>query len=486
MKKILNLLSLVAVLVLGSCSDDLPKASWDLCQVDNFNATAQNEGALLEWVRMDGSNPTGFVINWTPESSEYESGSVQVDGNVNTYTVEGLVNKVTYTFTIQAIYGDKRSGSLTAKARPVSDKEPYKLWSADMPNSGMVKTSNAVFSMDGNTIYLPSAGSTGDVTAFDALSGTVKWTASIPKTTYGGGVAVGADGTLYQGARNATLYAINSDGSQKWTYATGASNKNLDCFPAVTSDGKIVYILDGDNVLHSINASTGAKNWTVKLTGTKNKAGAVAIDKNGTVYAGTRSTIYAFSAEGTQLWKVAGTVTEIGSFAIDDQTLYAAQIGGAGLLALNTEDGSTKWSFEANGDAYAPIVDKKGNVYFVDKGGKSLYAVDKSGQQKWKFTIDSAPTYCFPVLDENGNVYFGCGAGRIYAVDTSNGEELWHMDSEGVDNNAKIMSGMTIGENGILYVSYIGGNVAAIKIFAGPEKSTWSCRGGNVHGTNQY
>lgn len=60
------------------------------------------------------------------------------------------------------------------------------------------------------------------------------------------------------------------------------------------------------------------------------------------------------------------------------------------------------------------------------------------------------------------------------------------MDSEGTDNNAKIMSGMTIGENQMLYVSYIGGNVTAIKIFAGPEKSTWSCRGGNIHGTNQY
>ncbi len=33
------------------------------------------------------------------------------------------------------------------------------------------------------------------------------------------------------------------------------------------------------------------------------------------------------------------------------------------------------------------------------------------------------------------------------------------------------MSGMTIGENQILYVSYIGGNVAAIKIFAGPERN---------------
>lgn len=407
MKKIIYLLSLVTVFILGSCSDDLPKASWDICQVGTLNATAQNEKVLLEWAPMQGANPTGYLVNWTPEVATYEGGSAELDAKTTSYTITGLVNKVTYTITIQAIYGNQRSMISTTKARPVSDTEPFKVWSTDMPNGGMVKTANAVFSLDGNTFYLPSAGATGDVTAFDAMTGTVKWTAAIPKTTYGGGVAVGKDGTLYQGARNATLYAINSDGTQKWTYATGAANKNLDCFPAVTADGQTVYILDGDNVLHSINTATGVKNWSVKLAGTKNKAGAVAIDKSG-------------------------------------------------------------------------------NIYFTDKGDKALYSVDKAGQLKWKFTIDAAPTYCFPVLDDKGTVYFGSGAGRIYAVNSANGEELWHMDSEGTDNNAKIMSGMTIGENQMLYVSYIGGNVAAIKIFAGPEKSTWSCRGGNIHGTNQY
>ena len=177
---------------------------------------------------------------------------------------------------------------------------------------------------------------------------------------------------------------------------TGAANKNLDCFPAVTADGQTVYILDGDNVLHSINTATGVKNWSVKLAGTKNKAGAVAIDKTGNIYVGTRTTIYGFKADGTQLWKVAGKVTEIGSFALDDETLYAAQIGGAGLLALNTADGSTKWNVEAAGDIYAPIVDKSGNIYFTDKGDKALYSVDKAGQLKWKFTIDAAPYLLLP------------------------------------------------------------------------------------------
>lgn len=269
-------------------------------------------------------------------------------------------------------------------------------------------------------------------------------------------------------------------------YDTGATNKNLDCFPAVKGDGSIVYILDGDNVFHAINTSDGSKIWSQNLEGTANKAGAVAIDKDGRIYVGTRSYIYAFNHEGEQLWRASAAVTEIGSFAIDGSTLYAAQISGAGLVAINTADGSIKWTVPANGDAYAPVVGKEGNVYFVDKGGKSLYAVNSQGVLEWKFNAGAALTYCFPVLDEKGIIYFGASNGIIHAVDTSTGEEVWNMTTDASGDNKKIMAGMTVGPDKNLYVGYIGGNVVAIPVFAGPETSTWSCRGGNIHGTNQY
>lgn len=105
MKKIIYLLSLVTVFILGSCSDDLPKASWDICQVGTLNATAQNEKVLLEWAPMQGANPTGYLVNWTPEVATYEGGSAELDAKTTSYTITGLVNKVTYTITIQAIYG---------------------------------------------------------------------------------------------------------------------------------------------------------------------------------------------------------------------------------------------------------------------------------------------------------------------------------------------------------------------------------------------
>lgn len=647
MKKIIYGLLLLVTFTMIACKDELPQASWDLCEIGNLTAQPQDEAVVLSWDVPSQGTPTGYYVSWTPSSSGVSGGNITLEKEP-AVTVTGLMNKESYTFSVQAIYGNKRSGRVSVKATPISSKLPpvdliaiagdgkvkltwskpdaenlqgYKLivspddraieiddtnaelyiiqglengreytvslqavykggeseavtakvtpgavkpviglknyilageplelsyndmyfmgdvrsvlWTfgdgtqdsgervektytaggayllkVEVTNAdgqketaetdvfviasswksitGYVKTSNAVFSHDGKTFYLPTANKVGDLNAFEAITGTKKWTFAISSITYGGGAAVGPDDVIYQAARDAKLYAVTSDGVQKWVYETGAKNKNLDCFPAITADGSRVYILDGDNVLHAVNTSNATAIWTKRLEGTDNKAGAIAIDKNGKIYVGTRSFIYAFNASGEQLWQTAASVTEIGSFALDGGTLYAAQIGGGGLIAVSTADGQVKWSVTSSGDAYAPVVGKDGSVYFVDKGGKSLYAVSAEGVLKWKFNGGSALTYCFPVLDEKGIIYFGTSGGTIFAIDSATGTEAWKMETDATGDNAKIMSGMTVGPDKKLYVSYIGGNMTAIPVFAGPETSTWSCRGGNIYGTNQY
>lgn len=628
-----------------SCEDKLPQASWDLNEITNLSATPQDESVVLSWDASSEALNDGYYISWTPSTTSVEGGEITTDKN--SITIENLVNKVSYTFSVQAVYGDKRSGKVSIKATPVtSRKEPlnYQVVAGDgkvkliwekpsqdvkgykitvlpdnkiigideanaetyivselnngteytislqavydkgdsdavsanvtpgniepitgfktyvlanetmtlsyndmyfmgevksvnwtfgdntqgqgnsveksfancgeykikievtysdedvevaektvyviakrwtMSNGNYVKVSNPVFSNDNTTFYLPTAdggGSNGlNVYNIDGQTYTLYTPFSVK--TYGGGSAVGPDDVIYQGAYDGKLYAINEDGTQKWAYDTNATNKRLECFPAVNSEGNVVYVIDGDNVLHAINTSNGNNKWSQNLEGT---AGAVAIDKDGKIYAGTQNYIYAFDNEGTQLWKVSANVTERGSFAIDGTTLYAAQKGGAGLVAINAGDGSVKWTVPANGDSYFPVVDKEGAVYFVDKGGKSLYAVNSQGILEWRIEATAGLNYCCPVIDENGIIYFGAMDGIIHAVDTSTGEEIWRITTNDSGNNAKIMAGMTVGPDKNLYVGYIGGNVVAIPVFAGPETSTWSCRGGNIHGTNQY
>ncbi|MEA3547387.1 MAG: PQQ-binding-like beta-propeller repeat protein, partial [Thermodesulfobacteriota bacterium] len=89
-------------------------------------------------------------------------------------------------------------------------------------------------------------------------NGTLKWSFSInldvddPPTS----PLIGPDGTIYQGSRDNYLYAINSDGSLKWRYLTLDTptwSWGLEYSPAISTDG-IIYAVGGDEALHAINS----------------------------------------------------------------------------------------------------------------------------------------------------------------------------------------------------------------------------------------
>ncbi|MBI2250314.1 MAG: PQQ-like beta-propeller repeat protein, partial [Brevundimonas diminuta] len=73
--------------------------------------------------------------------------------------------------------------------------------------------------------------------ACDATGG---WITSSP--------AVGADGTVYVGSWNNNLYALNPDGSTKWSYPTGGS---VESSPAIAADGT-VYVGSNDGKLYAL------------------------------------------------------------------------------------------------------------------------------------------------------------------------------------------------------------------------------------------
>jgi eukaryotic-like serine/threonine-protein kinase len=60
--------------------------------------------------------------------------------------------------------------------------------------------------------------------------------------------AIGADGTVYVGSDDNKLYAINPDGSLKWTYITGDYVRSS---PAIGANGT-VYVGSYDGKLYAI------------------------------------------------------------------------------------------------------------------------------------------------------------------------------------------------------------------------------------------
>jgi len=68
--------------------------------------------------------------------------------------------------------------------------------------------------------------------------------------------SIGFDGTIYIGASDYNLYAINPGGSLKWKYKT---DNKINSSPAIGKNG-FIYIGSDDNYLYSISAEIQGEN----------------------------------------------------------------------------------------------------------------------------------------------------------------------------------------------------------------------------------
>ena len=411
-------------------------------------------------------------------SWDFGDGTTSGENNpVHAFTTTG-----TYTVAVTVTYVNNttESGSLTVKVGN------YKWNSVDLNFGGLtgyVKTSNPVFSPDGKTMYIPTSTPAGHLFAIDVVSGEFKWVFAISQITYGGGALVAPDGTIYQCVRNATInnvYAINPNGTQKWAVKLDAA---IGAFPALSADG-VLYCLTNKSTLYALDASSGAIKWQQSLDGATGSA--VAIDKAGNVYAGTSAAIYSFKSNKEQNWKLEEVnVTEQATFALKDQVLYATLKNG-GLVAVDMTNGTKKWTYPTTkGDAYFPIADKNGNVYFTEKGSQTVHAVNASGSKIWEKNVGNNLNYSGGALSTDGILYIGTQSNnKVLGLDITNGNIVFE---ETVGQ--QVMAAVSIGPDRRLYCGTIGSNnIGSIKAFAVNKTlatDSWSIRGGDIQGTNR-
>ena len=417
-------------------------------------------------------------------SWDFGDGNTSIEKDpIHAYTQAG-----TYKVKVTVTYEDGTSESGTIEMA-VSDY----LWSEMLLELGglygNVKVSNPVFSPDGKTAYIPTSTPNGHLFAVDVSKGSVKWVSQISAVTYGGGALVGSDGTIYQCGTDKKVYAIApADGSSKWTCDVDGV---IGAFPALSSTN-ILYCATNSGTLYAINSASGSVVWSKSIGGTSS---AVAVDQLNNVYVGTNAAIYKFNESGEEQWKTEKeiNVTERGAFAMDmsGSTLYATLKSSKGLVAVDMASGTIKWTYAniGGGDAYFPIVGTDGVIFFNDKGGKNVYAVNSSGSLVWSKSLGDAPIYCGLVLADNGLVYCATqgktgSVYKLYGLQSKSGDIEFTYDSEN-----QFMAGATVGLDKRIYIGTIGsgnkGALLALPIDAGPEQSSWSVRGGNIYGTNR-
>ena len=414
------------------------------------------------------------------KSVSWDFGDGTTSGENNPVHAFATTGTYTVAVTVTYVNNTTESGSLTVTVGN------YKWNSVDLNFGGLtgyVKTSNPVFSPDGKTMYIPTSTPAGHLFAIDVVSGEFKWVFAISQITYGGGALVAPDGTIYQCVRNATInnvYAINPNGTQKWAVKLDAA---IGAFPALSADG-VLYCLTNKSTLYALDASSGAIKWQQSLDGATGSA--VAIDKAGNVYAGTSAAIYSFKPNKEQNWKLEEVnVTEQATFALKDQVLYATLKNG-GLVAVDMTNGTKKWTYPTTkGDAYFPIADKNGNVYFTEKGSQTVHAVNASGSKIWEKNVGNNLNYSGGALSTDGILYIGTQSNnKVLGLDITNGNIVFE---ETVGQ--QVMAAVSIGPDRRLYCGTIGsGNIGSIKAFAVNKTlatDSWSIRGGDIQGTNR-
>lgn len=414
------------------------------------------------------------------KSVSWDFGDGTTSGENNPVHAFATTGTYTVAVTVTYVNNTTESGSLTVTVGN------YKWNSVDLNFGGLtgyVKTSNPVFSPDGKTMYIPTSTPAGHLFAIDVVSGEFKWVFAISQITYGGGALVAPDGTIYQCVRNATInnvYAINPNGTQKWAVKLDAA---IGAFPALSADG-VLYCLTNKSTLYALDASSGAIKWQQSLDGATGSA--VAIDKAGNVYAGTSAAIYSFKPNKEQNWKLEEVnVTEQATFALKDQVLYATLKNG-GLVAVDMTNGTKKWTYPTTkGDAYFPIADKNGNVYFTEKGSQTVHAVNDSGSKIWEKNVGNNLNYSGGALSTDGILYIGTQSNnKVLGLDITNGNIVFE---ETVGQ--QVMAAVSIGPDRRLYCGTIGSNnIGSIKAFAVNKTlatDSWSIRGGDIQGTNR-
>jgi len=282
--------------------------------------------------------------------------------------------------------------------------------------------------------------------------------------------AVDKDGTVYIGAYDGNVYAINPNGSLKWQVPTGDI---VEASPAIGADGAI-YCGSNDGKLYCIDAATGNVRYAFVADGAI--YGSPTISTDGFVYFGTSNT-------GSSLYAIDGLTGQVkwqyqGAGGGIQTTPAIVGSGDNAVIYFGAQDNTVHGLNAANGtDAFAPFkaddaiyssscaVGDDDTIYFGTLGGK-FFALNKDLTPKWTAPFDaSAPIYSTPALSRDGKtVYFGIldnfsglDQNFVYALNTADGTKAWSFATQD-----GVTASPAIGADNTIYITSFDKNLYAL------------------------
>jgi hypothetical protein len=283
--------------------------------------------------------------------------------------------------------------------------------------------------------------------------GTLKWKSRLGQSTQPNLFTIGSDGSIYTGLctfkwdpyfysiDTTYYYAINQNGSQRWSTAVQDENScSALTPPAVGSDGS-VYASYGlhSGILFALDSDNGQIKWRLDLGyGLYDQGPPVpSVGLDGTAYLFRNSYLYAINPDSSIKWKVLNkgkssswaTAAAVGS----DGTIYSpssfpmTETSSTFGISAYHSDGSLKWKAPIKLDSGIAL-SGNGIVYISSYGylynAPGWYALDsETGKILWYFPVqDPADGGASPVIAADGTVYFS-GYTGLYAFTETEQQE---------------------------------------------------------------
>ena len=195
-------------------------------------------------------------------------------------------------------------------------------WKISIPAG---KNGDISLSKDG-TLYFKAGGTNSTyLYAYNSVDGSYKWKYSISGGSSYTAPAIDSEGTLYTIDSRGEIFAINPDGTLKWSYKTASSNAMYLVEPVVGRDGTI-YVSNGNKNLYALSKD-GTLKWVYTTPFSVRES--PIIDKNNTIYIADQNELIALKPDGTKKW----------SFPIGTAMFSAMAIGSDGTIYVQDRNG---------------------------------------------------------------------------------------------------------------------------------------------------
>lgn len=444
-------------------------------------------------------------IKWTVNGAVKEGAVVTCPVEANKYDVDVNDAQNVIVNLEATVGGFSRTWSITLKVKPYMFIKND--WDIAAGKYNGLKYSVPVFSPDGNTLYVLSKYSPSKLYALDPATGEQKWKFEL------GGLAADSStgptvnpvtGVIYFGTHTAKhFFAVKPDGTLLWENTSDIGAMNLSSCPAVSKDGKTVYVHDSDSKVTALNAETGKKIWQVTAPA---KGFGLLVNGDELVVASNIAVggvKFLKTSDGSEIANIdlSDKCNDGGGIAVSPDRKVAYVCTNKGLVVA-IDLVQHKWIDELkapadddtkNSNIWEPCVTSTGKIFGGTKRGtvccmsfnNNKLSVDWTGKEL--SGVANAYNYGHACCDAAGNFYITAGGNRndsfVYRPD---GTVAAHW-SELTGANQKQMGGNAY-HNGILYSTYTGAsgeNGSLVAKYVGGKDATggWPCHGGDICGS---